>query len=182
MAKQQHDPSPSAQDGGAPGITIEQVRRLIQMMENSDVHELTIEREGVKLTLRKPTPVIAPGLGTVTTTLQNGMAASLAEEAAEASTERSAEPAPPAEPEHLHKITAHLVGVFRTSARRGAKAAVSVGEKVRPAQMLAAIEALNVMNEVEAPVAGRVTEIVARDGQPVEYGQHVMTIDASTEA
>jgi acetyl-CoA carboxylase biotin carboxyl carrier protein len=161
-------------------MTIEQVRRLIQMMENSDVHELTIEREdGVKLTLRKPTPVLAPGAGMVPTIAQNGQSAAPAEDAAPDSL---AEHALPAEPAHLHKITAHLVGVFRTSARRGAKAAVSVGEKVRPAQVLAAIEALNVMNEVEAPVAGVVTEIVVKDGQPVEYGQHVMTIDTSAEA
>ncbi|HEY7124917.1 MAG TPA: biotin/lipoyl-containing protein [Ktedonobacterales bacterium] len=179
MARQHHTPSSSAPEGSTPGLTIEQVRRLIQMVEDSDVHELTIEREGVKLTLRKPTPVIAPGAGMVATIAQNGQSASPIEEAA---AEAPAERARPAEPEHLQKITAHLVGVYRTSARRGAKAAVSVGEKVRPAQMLAAIEALNVMNEVEAPAAGVVTEIVAREGQPVEYGQHIMTIDTSTEA
>lgn len=180
MARQHQEPSSSAQESSsAPGITIEQVRRLIQMMESSDVHEITIEREGAKLTLRKPTPVIAPGAGMVATYAQNGQAAASAEEAApEAPPERAA----PAESEHLQKITAHLVGVFRISARRGSKAAVSVGEKVRPAQVLGAIEALNVMNEIEAPVAGVVAEIVVKDGQPVEYGQHVMTIDTSTGA
>lgn len=179
MARQHQEPASSAPEGSTPGLTIEQVRRLIQMVENSDVHELTVEREGVKLTLRKPTPIIAPGAGMVATIAQNGQSASPTEEAV---SETPAESARPAEPEHLQKITAHLVGVFRTSTRRGAKAAVSVGEKVRPAQVLAAIEALNVMNEVEAPVAGVITEIVVKEGQPVEYGQHVMTIDTSAEA
>jgi acetyl-CoA carboxylase biotin carboxyl carrier protein len=179
MARQ-HEPASTVPESSAPPvITIDQVRRLIQMMENSDVHELTVEREGIKLTLRKPTPVITPGAGVVATYAQNGQAAASAEEAA---SEALADHTPPAEPAHLQKITAHLVGIFRTSPKRGAKAAVSLGEKVRPAQVLAAIEALNVMSEVEAPVAGVVTEIVVKDGQPVEYGQHIMTIDTSTEA
>ena len=164
-----------------PSITIEQVRRLIQMMDNSDVHELTIEREseGVKLTLRKPTPVIGPGEGMNGIYAQNGAPVSLpAEEAASEGAE--AEPAPL--PDQLQKITAPLVGVFRSSARRGGKATVSVGDSVRGAQIVALIEALNVMNDVETPVAGKVSEIVVRDGQPVEYGQHIMTIDTSAEA
>ncbi len=76
MARQHQEPSSAAQESSsAPGITIEQVRRLIQMMESSDVHEITIEREGGKLTLRKPTPVITPGAGMVATYAQNGQAA-----------------------------------------------------------------------------------------------------------
>jgi len=90
----------------------------------------------------------------------------------------NAGPAPVAQ-ETLQKVTATLVGIFRSGLKRGAKAAVAVGDQVRPAQVVGAIEALNVMNEVEAPVAGRVVEIVVKDGQPVEYGQHLMTIDTS---
>lgn len=160
------------EESGASGsISVEQVRRLIQMMDASDVHELTIEREseGLRLTLRKPTPIF-------------GGASYMAAEAAENAAadvdghEAAVEPTPVV-PDTLQKVTATLVGIFRVSLKRGAKAAVAEGDQVRLGQIVGAIEALNVMNEVETPVGGRVVEIVAKDGQPVEYGQHLITID-----
>ncbi|HEU5370009.1 MAG TPA: hypothetical protein VFU69_16160, partial [Ktedonobacterales bacterium] len=62
MVKEQEETGVSAAPI-APGISVEQVRRLIQMMDSSDVHEVTIEREseGLRLTLRKPTPVVGGG-------------------------------------------------------------------------------------------------------------------------
>jgi biotin carboxyl carrier protein len=169
----EHDESTSS----APAsISVEQVRRLIQVMDSSDVHEVTIEREseGLKLTLRKPTPVVG-GAPLVMTSGANGsqpLAAQLEMEAEGADVEVQA-----AELETYQKVTATLVGLFRASLKRGSKAAVAVGDAVREEQDVGAIEALNVMNEVKTPVAGRVVEVVVKDGQPVEYGQHLMTID-----
>ncbi|HEU5199944.1 MAG TPA: biotin/lipoyl-containing protein [Ktedonobacterales bacterium] len=170
----EHDEST---DSASPaGISVEQVRRLIQVMDASDVHEVTIEREseGLKLTLRKPTPVVG-GAPLVMTSGSNGsqpLAAQL-----EAEMESAEAEAPATESEAHQKVTATLVGLFRASLKRGSKAAVAVGDAVREEQDVGAIEALNVMNEVKTPVAGRVVEIVVKDGQPVEYGQHLMTID-----
>ena len=177
MAKQQEESRVSAMpiDPGA-SISVDQVRRLIQMMDTSDVHELTIEREseGLRLTLRKPTPVV----GAASFVAAAGQEAPAFAPAQEAEPMESAEAAP-ATQETVQKVTATLVGIFRVSLKRGSKAAVAVGDQVRVGQIMGAIEALNVMNEVETPVAGRVTEIIVKDGQPVEYGQHLMTIDAS---
>ncbi len=174
MVKEQGESKVSASTAADASINIEQVRRLIQMMDSSDVHELTIEREseGLRLTLRKPTPVVGAASLVAAEDTQGAADAALSEAAPE-----SAEP--PAAAEMLQKVTATLVGLFRVSLKRGGKAAVSVGDQVRVGQIVGAIEALNVMNEVETPVAGRVVEIVVKDGQPVEYGQHLMTIDTS---
>ena len=155
--------------GPGASLSVEEIRSLIQMMDASDVHELTIEREseGLRLTLRKPTPVV-------------GGTSFLAAEAEFAPTELSEqESEEPAVPDTTQKVTATLVGIFRVSLKRGSKAAVAEGDQVRLGQIVGAIEALNVMNEVETPVAGRVVEIVVKDGQPVEYGQHLMTIDTA---
>ena len=170
----EHDESTSS--ASPAGISVEQVRRLIQTMDASDVHEVTIEREseGLKLTLRKPTPVVG-GAPLVMTSGSNGaqpLAAQLEAEMESAEGEAQA-----AESETYQKVTATLVGLFRVSLKRGSKAAVALGDAVREEQDVGAIEALNVMNEVKTPVAGRVVEIVVKDGQPVEYGQHLMTID-----
>jgi acetyl-CoA carboxylase biotin carboxyl carrier protein len=175
MVKEQEESGVSA----APiaGISVEQVRRLIQMMDSSDVHEVTIEREseGLRLTLRKPTPVVGGGMPYLVAGEEQS---ALLEAAGPEALPESAESAPAALDTH-QKVTATLVGIFRVSLKRGTKAAVSVGDQVRVGQIVGAIEALNVMNEVETPVAGRVVEIVIKDGQPVEYGQHLMTIDTS---
>jgi acetyl-CoA carboxylase biotin carboxyl carrier protein len=175
MVKEQEEIEVSAVSAASDtSMSVEQIRRLIQMMDSSDVHELTIERasEGLRLTLRKPTPVVGGG-----PTLALEDAQNVAADAAEREAAPEGDEAAPVAPDTLQKVTATLVGVFRVSLKRGTRAAVSVGDQVRVGQIVGAIEALNVMNEVETPVAGRVVEIVARDGQPVEYGQHLMTID-----
>jgi len=77
----------------------------------------------------------------------------------------------------MHSVVAPLVGVFHSATKPRGKALVAVGDHVKAGQHLAAIESLNVINEVEAPVAGRVVEILVQEGQPVEYGQPLMTID-----
>lgn len=176
MVKEQEETGVSAAPI-APGISVEQVRRLIQMMDSSDVHEVTIEREseGLRLTLRKPTPVIGGGVPYLAAAEEQGALVEVA--GPEAGPEGAEQP--PAAPDTHQKVTATLVGIFRVSLKRGTKAAVSVGDQVRVGQIVGAIEALNVMNEVETQVAGRVVEIVVKDGQPVEYGQHLMTIDTS---
>ncbi len=179
MAQEQEESRVSAASVAPEvGISVEQVRRLIQMMDSSDVHELTIEREsaGLRLTLRKPTPVVGAAALLAPSEEQGALSFAGAQEAEGA----DAEPTPVAQ-DSLQKVTATLVGIFRGSLKRGAKAAVSVGDQVRQSQIVGAIEALNVMNEVESPVAGRVVEIVVKEGQPVEYGQHLMTIDTSME-
>ena len=175
MAKEQEESGVSAASV-APGISVEQVRRLIQMMDNSDVHEVTIEREseGLRLTLRKPTPVVGGGVPYLVAEEQGAPVEAAGQEAGPESVEQA-----PAAPDTHQKVTATLVGIFRVSLKRGTKAAVSIDDQVRVGQIVGAIEALNVMNEVETPVAGHVVEIVVKDGQPVEYGQHLMTIDTS---
>ena len=168
MAKEQEESRGAAAPGAS--LSVEQVRSLVQMMDASDVHELTIEREsvGLRLTLRKPTPVVGAAPFVAAAEVESAPVEMPARESAEAA---------PAAPETTQKVTATLVGIFRVSLKRGSKAAVAEGDQVRLGQIVGAIEALNVMNEVETPVAGRVVEIVVKDGQPVEYGQHLMTID-----
>ncbi len=176
MAKEQQEELAKSTANGRAGasLSVEQVRRLIEMMDASDVHELTVEREseGLRLILRKPTPVVGAGLYQ---TAEEALMAPL--EAAESEAAPESAEAASATPDTHQNVTATLVGIFRVSMKRGAKAAVAVGDQVRVGQIVGAVEALNVVNEVETPFGGRVVEIVAKDGQPVEYGQHLMTID-----
>ncbi|MDQ6644810.1 MAG: biotin/lipoyl-binding protein, partial [Chloroflexota bacterium] len=83
--------------------------------------------------------------------------------------------------ETKHAISSHLVGIFHAWAKPRGGTLVAIGHRVKVGQLVATIESLNVINDVEAPFAGRVVEILVQEGQPVEYGQKLMVIDSSTE-
>ncbi len=80
--------------------------------------------------------------------------------------------------ETTHHVVASLVGIFHTWAKPKGGTLVAVGDIVKTGQLVGTIQSLNVMNEVETSYAGRVVEILVQEGQAVEYGQHLMTIDS----
>jgi acetyl-CoA carboxylase biotin carboxyl carrier protein len=152
-------------DTTADVISIEQLQHLVRLLDSSDVSELELRRagEGMHLVLRK---------------MQ-----------AHASSERLIEgqfvpftssAAPTAEPKETgHKVLAPTVGTFHVWAKPKGGALVAVGDRVKAGQLVGTIESINVLNEVETAVAGLVVEIFVQDGQAVEYGQLLMTIDSS---
>jgi len=154
----------SQDDTTANVINIEQLRHLVRLLDNSDVSELELRRvgEGTRLVLRK----------------------AKAPESNDHSIERHYVPAtvnvPAVEvPEKTeHQILAPLVGTFHTWAKPKGGALVAVGDRVKAGQLVGTIESLNVLNEVETTVAGHIVEILVQEGQPVEYGQLLMTIDS----
>ena len=154
----------SQDDTTANVISIEQLRHLVRLLDTSDVSELELKRagEGTHLILRK----------------------AKAPESDDHSVERQYVPAPMNVPaaevldKTEHKVLAHLVGTFHTWAKPKGGALVAVGDRVKAGQLVGTIESLNVLNEVETAVAGHVVEILVQEGQPVEYGQLLMSIDS----
>ncbi|GAC1568349.1 MAG: acetyl-CoA carboxylase biotin carboxyl carrier protein [Ktedonobacteraceae bacterium] len=157
-------------------ISIGQLQRLVQALDSSDVAELELQREteGIHLVLRKvkasETDAQSGGMMVVTASNANGTSpsANLSETSAPKETE--------------HKVVAPLVGTFHVWAKPKGGALVAVGDRVKAGQLVGTIESLNVLNEVETTVAGRVIELHVQDGHPVEYGQVLMTIDSSEGA
>ena len=155
----------SQQDAASNVMSIEQLQRLIRLLDTSDVSELELKRpgEGTHLVLRKITAPVGD----------------------EHPAERHFVQAPvsvPAvvEPDRTeHTVLAPLVGTFHTWAKPKGGALVAVGDRVKAGQLVGTIESLNVLNEVETAVAGHVLEIFVQDGQSVEYGQVLMTIDSA---
>ncbi|HLZ55324.1 MAG TPA: biotin/lipoyl-containing protein [Ktedonosporobacter sp.] len=151
-------------------ISIEQLRHLVQLLDRSDVSEVEVKRaeHGTRLVLRKARAAEQSDLGGY--------------QLAATGRATDAPPAASQSVESQHFVVAPLVGIFRTSAKPRGKTLVSVGDRVKVGQLVGSIQSLNVINEVETSIAGRVTEILVQDGQPVEYGQQIMTIDSSEEA
>jgi acetyl-CoA carboxylase biotin carboxyl carrier protein len=78
--------------------------------------------------------------------------------------------------EKLHEVKSPIVGTFYESPSPGAPAFVKVGDEVEVGQVLCIVEAMKLMNEIEADVAGEIVKRIASSGQPVEYGQSLFAI------
>ena len=153
----------------ASNINIEQLQRLVHLLDGSDVSEIEVRKggegvPGIHLLLRKAK---ASEVGEqVLMTLPVGEKGVVLD----------------APEETKHAVTAPLVGLFHVWARPKGGALVAIGDAVKVGQVVGTIQSLNIINEVESHVAGRVSEIFVLDGQAVEYGQPLMTIDSSEEA
>ncbi len=163
-------------------IDLRYVKKLIDILDESTVDSIEISSDkGMKIRISKsptgrgamqvaPQPMMAPMLALPTpvprTTPAEGMAV--------------LEDAPKAEPKSAgSEVKSPMVGTFYGAPEPGSKPYVSVGTRVSLGQTLCIIEAMKIMNEIESEVAGVVTEVLATDAQPVEYGQALFRIDAN---
>ena len=152
-------------------MDIRKVKKLIELLEESGVAEIEIKEgeESVRISRHGP--------GAVTTYVQAAPAAAPAPAPAPpAATARPAAEEPEPGPRADTAVTAPMVGTFYGSPAPGAKAFVEVGSVVRAGQTLCIIEAMKLMNEIEAECAGTVTEVFAQNGKSVEYGQKLFRI------
>ncbi|HEX8996973.1 MAG TPA: acetyl-CoA carboxylase biotin carboxyl carrier protein subunit [Ktedonobacterales bacterium] len=145
-------------------LSVAELRQLITLMNGSDIEEIGIEEasSGLRLSLRKPAPVTFSGSGGAEEDLFDALVVEEIESRAESANV---------------EVRAPLVGVFRAAMKAGARPLTAIGDVIREGQIICAVEALNVYNEVEAPAAGRLSAIYVNDGQPVEYGQPLMEIE-----
>lgn len=151
-------------------LPIGEIRQLIALMDASDLEEIAIEDgDGLKLVLRKPAPSVS--IADVRVDLESDDLDGTASE------EEAVAHGMPIDA--AIEIGAPLVGVYRARAKPDQKPLIRPGDVVREGQIVAAVEALNYVNEIESAAAGRVKEIFVRDGQPVEYGQPLLSIEPS---
>jgi acetyl-CoA carboxylase biotin carboxyl carrier protein len=86
-------------------------------------------------------------------------------------------PAPAEAPPAGHQITSPMVGTYYSGASPGAKPFVEIGSQVSPGDTLCIIEAMKMMNQIEADVGGRVVRILVENGDPVDFGQPLFVIE-----
>lgn len=148
-------------------ISISQLERLVRLLDRSDVSEIELRRadEGMHLVLRKAK---APEQAASQVDMQLVVAPASAEASSGGAQEKEAR----------HTVVAPLVGLFHPWLKPRGGTLVAVGDHVKAGQLVGTIESLNVLNEVETTVAGRVIEILVQDEQPVEYGQALIIIDS----
>ncbi len=157
-------------------MDIRKVKKLIELLDESGIAEIEITEgeESVRISrYAQGAPAAPPPPAAV------HVAAAAPAPAAPAPAAAPAEaPAPVAEPEDDgFLVTAPMVGSFYAASSPGAAPYVQVGDRVKEGDTLCIIEAMKMMNQIEADVSGVVKSIRVQNGEPVEYGQTLMVID-----
>jgi acetyl-CoA carboxylase biotin carboxyl carrier protein len=153
-------------------MDLRKLKTLIDLVSDSNVSELEItEAEGkVRIVKSGPAPVA------VVTQMAAPVAAPVAAAAPAAAPVAAPAPAPEAAPAG-HQVKSPMVGTFYRSSSPGAKAFVEVGSQVKEGETICIIEAMKILNEIEADKSGTITQILAENGQAVEYGAPLFIIE-----
>ncbi len=154
-------------------MKIEQVLELVKAVSDSTLTEFKYEEDGVKLSLKKA--------GDKTVQVQAPAAPLAAPVLAPSAMPAASVPAAPvtgiqAEAPAGNIVKSPLVGTFYAAPAEDAEPFVKVGDSVKEGQVLAIVEAMKLMNEIESDFAGTVTEILVENGEAVEYGQPLFVI------
>ena len=159
------------------GKKLEELRELVEFLKANGIAEFDMEQDELKVRIKfagEPAPA-----GFDMAQLSRLMASTPAAQAAAPVAAAPAAASAPVEAEEvLHEVKSPIVGTFYESPSPGAPAFVKIGDQVEVGQVLCIVEAMKLMNEIEADVAGEVVKRIAASGQPVEYGQPLFAIRA----
>jgi acetyl-CoA carboxylase biotin carboxyl carrier protein len=151
-------------------MDIRKVKKLIELLEESGISELEISEgeESVRISRH-------PRMGAQAAPAQAPVMYAAPAPAAPAMPATSAGERAPRNDEHT--VTSPMVGTYYASASPGAKSFVEIGSEIKVGQILCIIEAMKMMNQIESDKEGRVTAMLAKNGEPVEFGQPLFIIE-----
>lgn len=161
-------------------MNLKELKELIEFLEEKNIAEFEMERGDVKVRIKRAgeqtivhshaeprfyavpaAPAAAPELGAAPVPTASAAAA----------------PPPTAKAEEsLHAVKSPIVGTYYEAPSPGAPPFVKVGDSVEAGQVLCIVEAMKLLNEIESDVAGEIVKMMAKNGQPIEYGQELFAI------
>jgi acetyl-CoA carboxylase biotin carboxyl carrier protein len=154
-------------------MDIRKVKKLIELLEESGIAEIEIKEgeESVRIS-RMPTGAMVPQYYSAPP-----MAAPVAAPAAPTAAATAAATTLARRKDDEHIVPSPMVGTYYSAASPTAKPFVQLGDEVKEGQVLCIIEAMKMMNQIESDRAGRVTAIMAKNGDPVEFGQPLFVVE-----
>jgi acetyl-CoA carboxylase biotin carboxyl carrier protein len=157
-------------------LDLKQIKQIIELMKRSELTEFAVEEEGFKLKIRRG----STGLPIVTTVAPGSGTPFAPSEPAPAGNPPAAAGGAPAaaakEEAGVTYIKSPMVGTFYRAASPDSKPFADVGTKVVENSVVCIIEAMKIMNEIQAETKGAVLEVLVENGQPVEYGQRLFKV------
>ena len=157
-------------------IDLDFLKRLIETVESSGIDTLEISRWSTKIRISKHPPLISGSEAMHTIPVATNPGGNAGTPAVEAAPSATPAPEPTAPAEGLVEVASPMVGTFYRAPAPDADPYVQVGDRVSLGQTLCILEAMKLMNELEAEVAGTIREICVENAEPVEYGQVLFRI------
>jgi acetyl-CoA carboxylase biotin carboxyl carrier protein len=157
-------------------LDFDEIKKLVRLLERSQIHEIEIDDQGRKIRLSKS----GPGNGQMGVVMQAPMQYQAMAPAAGpplASMEASAVSTAAATGRNVKQVRSPMVGTFYAAPSPEADPYVQVGDNVHKGQTLCIIEAMKLMNEIESDFAGRIIEVLVENAQPVEFDQPLFSIE-----
>ncbi len=152
-------------------IGLDEIRQLVSLITGSDLSELTVEAGDVKIAIKKGSPVVlTSGAVAAPTLLPVSQSAPVAIEASPATAVERPD-------DNVYKVRAPMVGTFYRAPSPDSPPFVDVGSPIEPGQTLCIIEAMKLMNQIEAEQGGRIRKILVNNGEPVDFGQVLMEVE-----
>jgi len=152
-----------------PGIDQELIRDLANILTETDLTEIEVEQDDLRIRVsRAGTPHVVHAIGAPSATPAAPVSAAPAAAPEAAAAER---------PAAKNAVNSPMVGTAYLAPSPGARPFVEIGQTVREGQTILIIEAMKTMNQIPAPRAGKVIDVLVEDGQPVEYGEPLIVIE-----
>ena len=153
-----------------------ELKELIDFLIEKDIAEFELERGDVKVRIKRGTPEAAPSVPAERiVTVHSASPGSQAQAPPPAApAPPAAEPAPP--PENLHMVRSPIVGTYYESPSPGSPPFVKPGDMVEAGQVICIVEAMKLMNEIEADASGEIVKVLVANGAPIEYGQELFAL------
>ncbi|MFB9277354.1 acetyl-CoA carboxylase biotin carboxyl carrier protein [Cohnella cellulosilytica] len=157
---------------------LSEIKELIKLVDQTSVHELEIENEGARLSIRKPgrTEVVNVQAPSFPTTYLPQAPVAHAAPTGHAAPAEEAKAAAEADTSNLHRIVSPMVGTFYRSPSPEAPPFVNIGDKVSDKTVVCILEAMKLMNPLEAEIKGEIVDILVENGQLVEFGQPLFLV------
>jgi acetyl-CoA carboxylase biotin carboxyl carrier protein len=157
-----------------------ELKELVEFLIEKDITEFELERGDVKVRIKRGTPAATQhteriiAVPAASHSIQVGPLAPVGSTPPETPAPAPQPAAPP--PEELHMVKSPIVGTYYESPSPGSPPFVKPGDTVEVGQLLCIVEAMKLMNEIEADVAGEIVKSLVKNGQPIEYNQDLFAI------
>ena len=181
-SKKRGDESDARDEGPATSLLdVDALRRIVELLETTEITRLSWRRGPERLLITRghgPAPIVHVAPGAAHAPLPPMQPVSLAPRAT-AGVEAAPAAAAPAQDSDRkgHLVNSPFVGTFYRTPAPDQPAFVEVGSVIRKGQVICIIEAMKLMNEIEADEPGKITEILVENGQPVEFGQPLFRVE-----
>jgi acetyl-CoA carboxylase biotin carboxyl carrier protein len=156
-------------------MELEELKALIGMLHDSDITELSVEKDGTKVRIKREKLLTTLEFGG--TTVMKSHPSTMPQSAPSSPGAQPEGVVPEEDTQRMVTVTAPLVGTFYRSPSPDAQPFVEPGDTVKKGQVICIVEAMKLMNEIESDIAGTVARILVENGQAVEYGEPLFLIE-----